>query len=117
MENSRWPHNTDVTYVDEFVDTHNAFNPTNGIFTAPFDGMYRFIFYAYCDSDNGDLYAYHNDVILHVFSRYSVGVTGGASSAYFALHLEQNDRVKINSGNSGIFLKYFPAKFMGFLLQ
>jgi hypothetical protein len=113
---SNWPQNTDVTYVSELVDTHNAFDKSSGTFTAPFDGKYGFIFNSLFYHD-GQLYAYHNGNKLTVLHRFSSANTDESSSIYFALYLQKNDRVKINSGTAEIWLDFFPAKFMGFLLQ
>ena len=112
-----WPENTDVTYETKLADTHNALDMASGIFTAPFDGVYGFMFYSWFCTDNGNLYAGHNDVWVHVFNRYNSAPTdtNQASTVYFALNLKQNDKLKINSSTSKMY-HGFPATFTGFLL-
>ena len=89
-----------------------------GTFTAPFDGVYGFFFFAYITADNGGLYAKHNDNQIFVFNRYSAsGNTNQAYTVYFAVAMKQNDKVKMYSGSSDIHTGFFAAKFSGFLIQ
>ena len=110
-----WPEYTDVTYETKLADTHNALDMASGIFTAPFDGVYGFMFYSVFCTDNGHLHVVHNDVYIDVFYRYTQADTTQASTVYFALNLKQNDKVKIYSSTSSMHYG-LHATFMGFLL-
>ena len=119
---STLPINTVVTYEKKLVDTHSAVDLSSGTFTAPFDGIYAFYFFGLFHAhdsdwgtDSGSLYAFHNDLKIKIFYRYSSEYEG--SLVHFALDLKRNDKVKINSGSFDISAGYYPAKFMGFLLE
>jgi hypothetical protein len=111
-----WADHVRVTYEYELVDTHGAFNPGTGTFTAPFVGSYGFIFYAHFDSNDGTLYYYLNDNYFPIYHQYGSNFDMGAT-VYLALNLTQGDRVWIDSGNAWIWPNWSPASFMGFLLQ
>ena len=120
-ENGYWPSDSFITYEGKYADTHNAMDTGNGIFTAPFPGVYGFLFHGSftCQQDDGHLFVFQNDQRIHVFSQY--GPEGynfrQPSTVYFALSLNQNDQVRMHSGSSSLSLLYHPPKFMGFLLQ
>jgi hypothetical protein len=120
-DNGYWPEDSFITYEGKYADTHNAMDTGSGIFTAPFSGVYGFLFHGsfMCHAEDGHLFAYHNDQRIHVFSQYGPQAYDFRQPAtvYFALSLNQNDQVRMHSGSSTLALIYHPPKFMGFLLQ
>ena len=111
-----WPADSVITYKKKLVDTHNSFDINSGTFTAPFDGKFGFLFFALFTQDTGCMPVFHNTVAIDIFCRADLDFNQ-ASSAYFALDLKKNDKVKMGSGDAEINLLWLPAKFMGFLLQ
>ncbi len=115
-----WMQETFINYETKLIDTHNTMNTETGIFTAPFSGIYGFVFYArlYCDSTDRYLYVDHNVARSNIHSCH-----GGSTfihistSIYFSLSLNQGDTVGIFTGNALVRIDPHPAKFTGFLLQ
>jgi hypothetical protein len=116
-----WPLDTLITYETKLSDTHNAMNTETGIFTAPFSGMYGFVFYGriFCNYEGiRDLYVDHSgarSIIFRCDTHFSDDHP--CRSVYFALSLKQGDTVAIFAGNTIITSDIVPAKFTGFLLQ
>ena len=116
-----WPLYSVITYERKLVDTHNAVDMAAGAFVAPFPGVYGFLFYGSFRTELRSTYleAYRNEEKIILFEEYSSGGERIRKSGtiYFALELQQNDRVRINSGDTQMYMGYHPAKFSGFLLQ
>ena len=110
---------TDITYENKLVDTHNAIDRATGTFTAPFDGVYGFFFFAnFLDTHNGFLFAQHNNNRFSVFERHTQTTnTDQSATVYFAVAMKQNDKVTMYSGNTVVQIDNFTAKFSGFLIQ
>jgi hypothetical protein len=69
--------------------------------------------------DTDPLYVVHNgqNSIIHYTYNNNFWDVDATLNAYFALHLNPGDRVKINSGSALIYLGRVKAKFAGFLLN
>ena len=116
-----WPLHSTITYERKLVDTHNAVDMADGAFVAPFPGVYGFLFYGSFRTELRSTYldVYRNDEKTILFEEYSSGGERIRKSGtlYFALELQQNDRVRINSADSDMYMGYHPAKFSGFFLH
>ena len=108
---------TIVTYDSKLSDTRNAMNPVSGVFTAPLNGSYVFLFHSTleCTNPSRFLTAMRNGVKEDVFRCESDPQTaiGRSSTLFFSFNLVVGDQVAVNSGNFNLF---DFAKFTGFLL-
>jgi hypothetical protein len=84
---------TNLAYETERFDTHGAF--ASGVFTAPVDGVYMFVFSA-GDSINGYLEAYHNGTKF-MRGSYAPVQRGFVSGAR---RLAAGDTLTVRSGSS-----------------
>ena len=116
---SDWPQEQVVTYNVKLADSHNSMNIESGIFTAPFDGTYIFLFYAkvFCDSDSHYLFTIKNQEIgqISIHQCHNVGSDlMSGTTVVFTMQLKAGDQVGIYS-RSSVLRDY--VKFSGFLLS
>uniref|UniRef100_A0AAR2KL09 C1q domain-containing protein n=1 Tax=Pygocentrus nattereri TaxID=42514 RepID=A0AAR2KL09_PYGNA len=120
---SRGPVNTELTLIYKNVLTNigNAYNPSSGIFTAPFKGVYYIRFTASLydsDSFNLGLNLYKNgQVLMHLGEIGSDGYAKHVSSGV-ALELVVGDQVYTKlPANYGVYDdSLFRTSFSGFLI-
>jgi hypothetical protein len=121
LDDAWWTQYLLLTYENKIADTHNAMNTETGLFTAPFSGIYGFLFYAYfdCDSELRNLSVEINGARLSIFGCQTDSVSHDyvSRSIYFAYTLMQGGTVGIYTDTAKLMLYPHPAKFTGFLLQ
>ena len=118
-----WPDNSRITYAAKHIDTHNAVN--DGQFTAPISGLYGFVFTADFRQNAKGLGRTVNVNINDGFSGKSLyndimGVDPyivQTFSAFFAIQLNQGDRLDLSTGYSCFDVNSNPAFWMGYLIQ
>ena len=118
-----WPDNSRITYAAKHIDTHNAVN--DGQFTAPISGLYAFVFTADFRQNSKGLGRTVNVNINDGFSGRSFyndiqGVDPyivQTFSAYFAVQLNQGDRLDLSTGYSCFDVNSNPAFWLGYLIQ
>ena len=118
-----WPDNSRITYITKHIDTHNAVN--DGQFTAPISGLYGFVFTADFRQNAKGLGRTVNVNINDGFSGKSLyndimGVDPyivQTFSAFFAIQLNQGDRLDLSTGYSCFDVNSNPAFWMGYLIQ
>nr|ADX99230.1 complement 1 q protein [Meretrix meretrix] len=97
LANTQRVYNKDtILYDNVFVNEHNGYSTSTGIFTCPIPGLYVFHFHAY--SSNKDtimwLELVHNDRAVVSVSGYNSHTVG---SQTVMLKLRKGDRVQIQS--------------------
>ncbi len=119
-----WPDYSRLNYRYKHLDTHNAMNADGGQFTAPISGMYGFVFTAdfriYDErSENAYINININEgrVRQHMFDSRHDDEIWQTYSIYFALNLNQGDRVDISvEGDPILDIGRNGAFWMGYLM-
>lgn len=110
-----------IVYGEVFVNDHNGYSTSTGIFTCPVPGLYVFHFHAY--NSNKDTIMWldllHNDRAMVSVSGYNSHTVG---SQTVMLKLRQGDRVQIQSKESQEFTLFglqeqIYSTFTGYILH
>ncbi|XP_045178499.2 complement C1q-like protein 2 [Mercenaria mercenaria] len=110
-----------IKYDIIFVNEHNGYNPSTGVFTCPVPGLYVFHFHAY--SSNKDTIMWldllHNGNVMVSVSGYNSHTVG---SQTVLLKLQLGDRVQIQSKESQEFALFglpqqIYSTFTGYVLH
>jgi len=82
--------NTDIKYLNRLSDTHNAYNPSTGIFTAPIAGVYQVCAGVFASGLAGTFALYVGGVIQRALA---IGNAGTFIIGSTAIRLAQGDQL------------------------